>query len=190
MESLVGSSPAQEGLRYPPMPRTLVVMGVAGCGKSRLGASLAALLDVPLVEGDDFHSNTNKERMREGVALTDADRAGWLDALAAELQRLDGDAVLTCSALRRAYRDRLRAAVPGLRFVFIAIARDEAQRRVQARAPNHFFNPQLVDSQFETLEWPAGEADVLTVRATDTTEQQIAEVAVWLTDASRAGTPT
>ncbi|KDB51936.1 carbohydrate kinase [Sphaerotilus natans subsp. natans DSM 6575] len=150
--------------------RSFVVMGVAGCGKSSLGAALAAALALPLVEGDDHHSAESRAKMSRGIALDDADRAGWLDRLGAELARhaaQDGGAVLSCSALKRAYRDRLRAACPGLRFVFLDLDRDEALRRVASRA-SHFFSSSLVDSQFATLERPeaAAEPDVLTLPAT------------------------
>ena len=95
---------------------SIVVMGVAGCGKSSLGAVLADTEALPLIEGDDFHSAANRRKMAEGTPLTDADRDGWLDTLAAELARHPAGAVLTCSALKRRYRDRLRSAVPGLGF--------------------------------------------------------------------------
>lgn len=161
------------------MQTALVVMGVAGCGKSSLGAAVAARLGLPLVEGDAFHPPANVEKMRLGQPLDDADRAGWLDALADELRRHPGGVVLTCSALRRAYRERLRAAAPGLRFAFLDIARDEAQRRVQARA-SHFFSPSLVDSQFATLESPVGEAGVLRLDATAPLDQLSAAIHDWL----------
>src|SRR3990167_3194710 len=99
----------------------LVIMGVAGCGKSSLGRALAEALSLPLVEGDDFHSPESRDKMSRGVALTDADRDGWLDTLGEQLLSRPDGAVLTCSALKRAYRERLRAARPGLRFVFLDI---------------------------------------------------------------------
>ena len=92
---------------------SLVVMGVSGCGKSRVAAAVAGRLGLPIIEGDDFHSEDNRGRMRSGIALTDEDRAGWLDRLGAELQRRPDGAVLACSALKASYRDRLRAASPG-----------------------------------------------------------------------------
>ena len=158
----------------------IVVMGVSGCGKSSLGAALAQALAVPLIEGDDFHPPENVARMRQGQALTDADRAGWLDVLAQQLAAHSGGAVLTCSALKRAYRDRLRAAVPGLRFVFMHITRDEAERRVAARAAQHMFPASLVASQFDTLESPEGEVGVLAVDATLPTAQTVDAVQRWM----------
>jgi gluconokinase len=147
------------------MPRFLIVMGVAGCGKSSLGAALAQALGCPLIEGDDFHTEASREKMRRGIPLQDADREGWLDRLAAELHGHPAGAVLTCSALKRKYRERLRAAVPGLRFAFLRIDEALARERVAARAPEHLFPPSLVPSQFATLESPEGEPGVLTLDA-------------------------
>lgn len=159
---------------------SIVVMGVAGCGKSSLGAALARAEGLPLIEGDDFHSADNRRKMAEGTPLTDADRDGWLEALAAELTRRADGAVLTCSALKRRYRDRLRAAAPGLRFVFLAIEPAEAERRVAARAATHFFNRRLVASQFDALEPPLGEPGVLPVDATEPLPALCGRVAAWL----------
>ena len=143
-------------------------MGVAGCGKSSVAAALAADLALPLVEGDAHHSAANLDKMRRGVALTDADRDGWLAALADELRaHASGGVVLTCSALKRKYRDRLRAAAPGLRFVWLQIDPATAQARVAARGERHFFSTDLVQSQFAALEVPDGEPGVLTLAATD-----------------------
>lgn len=144
----------------------LVVMGVAGCGKSSLGSALARAEGLALIEGDDHHSPASREKMRQGVALTDADREGWLVTLGQLLQAHPQGVVLTCSALKKAYRDRLRAACPGLRFVFLEIDRVSAGQRVAARAGTHFFSTALVDSQFATLESPVGEPGVLRLDAT------------------------
>jgi gluconokinase len=141
-------------------------MGVAGSGKSSVGAALARSLGVPHIEGDDFHSQASRDKMRSGIALTDEDRAGWLDRLAQELAGRAGGAVLSCSALKRAYRDRLRAGAPGVRFVFLDIPESVALQRVAARASHHLFPPSLVPSQFAALERPAAEADVLVLDGT------------------------
>ncbi|MDB6000305.1 MAG: gluconate kinase, family [Rhizobacter sp.] len=162
------------------MSHSLVIMGVAGCGKSSLGAAVAWAEGLPLVEGDVFHSISNRAKMTQGVPLTDFDRDGWLDALVDQLRAHPQGLVLTCSALRRAYRERLRQASPGLRFVFIDITRDEALARVQARAATHFFSATLVDSQFATLEAPTGEAGVLRVDALKSIPQLQTEVTQWL----------
>jgi gluconokinase len=141
-----------------------VVMGVAGCGKSAVGQRIAQALSLPLIEGDEFHPAANIAKMRQGLPLDDHDRAGWLAQLALELARHPGGAVLTCSALKRSYRDRLRAAAPGLCVVHLQLTEDQALRRVAAR-DGHFYPPSLVASQFQALEDPAGEPGVLAVDA-------------------------
>ena len=162
-----------------PVPTRLVVMGVAGCGKSSLGAAVAAAEHLPLIEGDDFHSPASREKMSRGVALTDEDRAQWLQVLGTQLAAHPQGVVLTCSALKRAYRERLRAAAPGLRFVFLEIDRAAAQERVASRGA-HFFSATLVDSQFATLESPVGEAGVLRVDALDPLPSLQRQVGAWL----------
>jgi gluconokinase len=142
----------------------VVVMGVSGCGKSEVGARLAQALGVPLVEGDGFHPPANIAKMRQGLPLDDADRAGWLQVLGEQLAAHADGAVLTCSALKRAYRERLRAAEPGLRFVHLALTPQQALERVTGRK-DHFYPPSLVASQFAALEDPAGEPGVVTVDA-------------------------
>lgn len=162
------------------MQQYLVVMGVAGCGKSSLGAMLAARCGVRLIEGDDFHGATSRAKMQRGEPLDDGDRAGWLATLGNLLRQSPDGAVLSCSALRLAYRERLREAVPGLRFIYLEITRDEAQRRVAARGKTHFFPPSLVDSQFAALESPAGEDGVLVVDGTLSLAECAAQAAAWL----------
>ena len=161
------------------MNLNLVVMGVAGCGKSSLAAAFADAERLSLVEGDDFHSAESVDKMRRGVALTDEDRAGWLDRLGVELQRHAGGAVLTCSALRRVYRERLRAASPGMRFAFLDIGREQALARVGARGSQHFFSSSLVDSQFATLESPLAEPGVLRLDATQPVAMLQQHLSIW-----------
>ena len=155
-------------------------MGVAGCGKSSLGAALAPVLGLPMIEGDDFHSNKSKRLMRSGVPLTDELRAGWLESLGGELAARPAGAVVTCSALKRAYRDVLRRHAPDLRFVFLELSYEEALRRVTARGRTHLFPPSLVRSQFTTLESPIGEPDVLRVDATRPLPELVDRVASWV----------
>ena len=157
----------------------LVVMGVAGSGKSTLGEELARTLGLPLIEGDQHHLPASKAKMRAGIAVDDADREPWLDRLGALLAEAPGGAVLTCSALKRGYRERLRAKVPGLKFVFIEIDRAEAQARVAAR-PAHMFPASLVANQFATLESPSAEPGVVTVAASEAPSAQVAAVVKWL----------
>ena len=167
------------------MGESIVIMGVAGCGKSSLAQVLSQALGCVLIEGDDFHSAQSRAKMARGVALTDADRAGWLAALGLALQQHPDGAVLTCSALKKAYRDHLRASVATLRFVFLDLDQAEAQRRVTARAATHFFSATLVENQFATLESPVGEARVLRVDATAALDQLCAQVLQWLDAPSR-----
>ncbi len=134
----------------------LVVMGVCGCGKSSVGERLAAALGAAFVEGDAFHPPENVARMSAGIALSDADREGWLDALAARLAegvRSGERLVLSCSALKRRYRDRLRQGDPGLVFVHLRGDRALISERMASR-PGHFMPTMLIDSQFRDLEPP------------------------------------
>ena len=160
------------------VPRILV-MGVSGSGKSTLAGQLARDLGIDLIEGDDHHSPGNQEKMRRGIPLEDADRMPWLDVLGALLAGRNGGAVLTCSALKRSYRDRLRHAVPDLSIVFLDIGLDAAHARVAGRS-EHLFPPSLVRSQFEVLESPLGETSVLRVDANLPGREQLREVLTWL----------
>ena len=159
---------------------SIVIMGVAGCGKSSLGAALSRATGLPLVEGDDHHSAANRDKMARGVPLTDADRDGWLATLCDQLRTHPSGVVLTCSALKLAYRARLRDAAPGLRFVFMHIQREQALQRVAARGGAHFFSTTLVDNQFTTLEDPTGEPGVLKVDAMAPLAQLQTQVSQWL----------
>ena len=145
------------------MSKSVIIMGVAGCGKSSLGAIVAERSGTRLIEGDDYHSPASREKMSQGIPLTDADREGWLETLGELLRNSSPGAVLTCSALKKIYRERLRSAAPGLRFIYLEISPAEALHRVNSRADDHFFPVKLVDSQFATLESPVGEPGVLAV---------------------------
>lgn len=139
---------------HPPVTHRWVVMGVSGSGKSTIGAALAGHYGVPFLEGDAFHPAANVNKMSAGIPLDDDDRAGWLDALADEIRRArdqDAGLVLSCSALKRRYRDLLRGADPTLRFVHLAGPRELIAHRMQAR-PGHYMPPSLLDSQLDILE--------------------------------------
>ncbi len=141
--------------------RRLVVMGVTCAGKSRIGAALAEALDVEFVEGDRFHPARNVERMSAGIALTDADRADWLEALSAILARsvhAGTGLVMSCSALKRAYRDVLRRGATDLRLVYLKGATPLLAERMAGRT-GHFMPPALLESQLATLEEPAPDED-------------------------------
>src|SRR5690348_8851012 len=150
----------------------IVVMGVAGCGKSTLALALSARLGVPFLEGDKFHSGANVEKMASGIPLHDADRWPWLAAVRTAM-RDEPDAVVTCSALRRSYRDALRAA-GDVRFVYLAASREEITRRLASRQ-HHYMHVDMVASQFGTLEPPApDETDVAVIPATDDATELLA----------------
>ncbi|MFT3849587.1 MAG: gluconokinase [Propionivibrio sp.] len=167
--------------------KSVIVMGVAGCGKSSLGMLLAQRIGVGYVEGDDYHNPASREKMHQGIPLTDADRDGWLETLGGLLRKFPGGAVLTCSALKRAYRDRLRAAAPGVGFVYLEISSAEALRRVEARGGGHFFPAGLVDSQFAALESPVGETDVLALDGTHPLRELAERALVWLDEREKNG---
>ena len=146
----------------PDMERLIVVMGVSGCGKSTIGEALAGALGGRYFDGDDFHSAENVEKMRAGNPLTDEDRWPWLDRLGQMISTCDGIVVLACSALRRAYRDRITDAAcePVL---FVHLAGDEALVTArQAARVGHYMPPSLVQSQFETLEAPGEDENAVT----------------------------
>ncbi|HEV3155756.1 MAG TPA: gluconokinase [Candidatus Baltobacteraceae bacterium] len=144
-------------------PPVLVVMGVSGCGKSTVGALLAGRLGWAFAEGDDLHPPENIEKMSRGIALSEADRRPWLHAVAEVIDRWrsEGTAgIITCSALRRSYRDALVEGRPRLCFLYLKANREFIQRRLTQRL-GHFMPATLLDSQFATLEEPGPEEPVI-----------------------------
>ena len=135
-----------------------VIMGVSGSGKSLVGAKLARGLDIEFVEGDDLHPTANVQRMAAGIPLTDDDRRGWLIAIAARLReakRAGIGLVVSCSALKRSYRDLLRSRVEAdVRFVYLAGSRALLAERLAQRR-GHFMPPALLESQLSILEEPS-----------------------------------
>ncbi|HEY1454070.1 MAG TPA: gluconokinase [Roseiarcus sp.] len=156
----------------------VVVMGVSGSGKTTVAELLAKQLGWQFVEGDRLHPPANVEKMRQGIPLTDADRVPWLDRIGEELKRWAAEGrsgVLTCSALRRAYRDRIRLARPDVRFVYLKGSEALIKGRVGAR--HHEYMPaSLLRSQFEALEEPAPDEPVITVDAVGSAEAEVAAV--------------
>ena len=133
-----------------------IIMGVSGSGKTFIGTRLAKQWDVPFYDADDFHSDVNKQKMKEGNALANADRQTWLQELATRIQRWDQDrgAVLACSALKKPYRRTLSDNYsPEVQFVYLHGSQDLIRKRMRDR--DHFFRAELLDSQFETLEEPS-----------------------------------
>lgn len=143
------------------MTSLVVVMGVTGSGKSTVGMALAERLGVPFADADDFHSPANVAKMRAGTPLNDDDRRPWLLAIGRWLAEHPGGAVVTCSALKRRYRDTLREAAPAITFLHLHGDKDTVRRRVGSR-PGHFMPTSLVDSQFADLE-PLGDDERGTV---------------------------
>ena len=158
-------------------PLAAVVMGVTGSGKTALGHALAERLDAVFIEGDDLHPADNVARMARGEPLTDDLRAGWLDAIGRAIaNEIDGgrSVVATCSALKRAYRDRLRGFSPDIVFLYLKIDPVTARARVATRR-DHFMPASLVESQFAILEEPAPAEQAETLDATlavDTLEER------------------
>ncbi|MBE7418265.1 MAG: gluconokinase [Ideonella sp.] len=145
-------------------------MGVSGSGKTTVGRALAQALGFAFVEGDELHPQRNVARMAAGVALTDADRDGWLDAIAARLARATADGeglVVSCSALKRAYRDRLRAAAPGLHFVYLHGTPQLLGERLAGRR-GHYMPASLLPSQLQTLEPPVADEGAVVFDITET----------------------
>ena len=153
-------------------------MGVSASGKSTVGVQLAAALGLEFLEGDSLHSAANVARMAAGVALTDADRLGWLQALARRMAaaRAAGQGlVLSCSALKRAYRDILRQGAPDLHLVHLHGVRELLARRMAART-GHYMPPSLLESQLATLEPPDAQEKAQTFDVHNRPEQIVAAV--------------
>ncbi|MBB3297537.1 gluconokinase [Rhizobium sp. BK077] len=154
-------------------PHAIIVMGVSGCGKSSVGEKLAEALHQAFVEGDALHPAANVEKMSKGIPLTDEDRMPWLDLIGEDMQAsLDKSEgiIVSCSALKRVYRDRLRAAVGGnLFFVYLEGSKALLTKRMGERK-GHFMPVSLLESQMATLEVPTGEPGVVTVDIDDTVD--------------------
>ena len=143
----------------------IILFGVAGAGKSLIGQCLAAQLGWKFYDADQFHTSANIEKMRQGIALTDEDRGPWLERLCELLQTLRGrgeNAVLACSALKESYRRRLELGEE-IKLVFLKGEYELIEKRLRKRQ-GHFMNPELLRSQFETLEEPRGGALVVDVK--------------------------
>lgn len=163
------------------LPRTdrkprLVLMGVSGCGKSSLGLLLSEQLGLPFVEGDELHPPRNVALMAAGTALTDEDRQGWLEAVASRLAAAeDTGAVVACSALKRRYRDLLRASAPDLKLVHLSGTETLLDERLRAR-PGHYMPASLLPSQLRTLEAPEADEHALTLPITAAPAELVAQV--------------
>jgi carbohydrate kinase (thermoresistant glucokinase family) len=155
----------------------IIVFGVSGAGKTTVGKLLARELDWHFLEADDFHPTANIEKMHAGHPLTDEDRKPWLERLQQQIERslaTGEDAVLACSALKRAYRDRLRVS-DEVKFVFLRGDYALVEKQLHSRH-GHFMNPALLQSQFDDLEKPQPDENALTVELGRTPQAIVEEI--------------
>jgi gluconokinase len=165
-------------------PSVLVLTGVSGCGKSTVAAILANRLGWPFAEGDALHPHANIEKMAGGDPLTDADRWPWLEKVADWIdERLEAgeNGIITCSALKRSYRDLINRRGTGVLFVFLAGSKETIAARLAARH-GHFMRASLLDSQFADLEEPAADEPAIRIDigppAAEIAEQIVEDIAV------------
>ncbi|OYO24991.1 gluconate kinase [Enemella dayhoffiae] len=164
-----------------PPARIAVVMGVSGCGKTTIGHELAERLGVPFADADTFHPPANITKMSAGHSLTDEDRRPWLARIGAWLaEHHEVGAVATCSALKRDYRDLIRAAAPGVPFLHLAGPMEVAYARVAAR-PNHFMPASLMRSQYDTLQPLAADETGLTLDFNRSADEIVTAIVDFLT---------
>ena len=161
------------------LPQRMVLMGVVGCGKSSVGAALAAQIGASYADGDDLHPPANIAKMTRGEPLTDADRWPWLAAVGQALARGD-HRIVGCSALKRSYRDKITAAAGGpVTFIHLDGSHAVIKRRMEART-GHFMPPSLLVSQFATLEPPAPDEDAVQVDIDQPLPDIVAEIVAQL----------
>ena len=159
-------------------PQVLVMMGVSGVGKTTIAKALDERLGWPFQEGDELHSKANVDKMASGRALTDEDRAPWLRAVAAWIearQKAGEPGVITCSALRRSYRDAVTGGRPGIRVVYLRADRAVIAERLSQRQ-HHYMPADLLQSQLATLEEPTPDEHVLTVQVHGSVDDVVAEI--------------
>jgi gluconokinase len=168
---------ANQGRTSAEHPR-LVVMGVSGSGKSTVGAALSQRLRVPFADADDFHPPANIAKMTAGHALDDSDRHPWLEAIGVWLADHEDGGVMSCSALKRKYRDQLRHHTDGVLFLLLHGTPDVIRRR-QASRPGHFMPASLLSSQFATLEPLAPDEDGLVIDVDQSVDAIVEEYLRW-----------
>ena len=182
--------------RWPEMSKKpaplVVVMGVSGCGKSTVGRLIAKQLACKFLEGDNLHPPCNLERMASGIALTDHDRRGWLKAITEQLACAHAaryGLIVSCSALKRSYRNQLRTASGELAFVHIHGSLDVLEARMQSRT-GHFMPPSLLASQLQTLEPPGADEPCITLDAALPAERIAEQACAWLIQPFSATAPS
>jgi gluconokinase len=158
-------------------PLRLIVMGVSGCGKSTMAMALGERMGLEMVDGDDLHPPESVAKMRSGIALDDADRWPWLDRIGAYLSQHHAQGrVVACSALKRAYRDRIREQAGQVCFVFLNGSFELIEARLHQRV-GHYMQAGLLTSQFQTLEIPqSDETDVITLAITQPVDDLVRQV--------------
>jgi carbohydrate kinase (thermoresistant glucokinase family) len=159
-------------------PPVVIVMGVTGAGKSTIAEALNAHLHWPFQEGDDLHPAANIAKLHAGIPLTDADRAPWLDAVKVWIDtRLDAGepGLVTCSALKRSYRDRLVAGRPTVRILYLRADRAMLEAHLAHRS-GHFMNPGLLQSQIDTLEEPHSDENPIVVQVRTSLQDTVADI--------------
>ena len=162
--------------------RLVVVMGVSGCGKTSVGRALAQALGTGFIEGDELHPPANVAKMAAGTPLTDADRHGWLQEVAGQLANATSQArgvVVSCSALKRSYRDLLRQAAADVQFVHLHGSPDLLRQRLAARR-GHYMPPSLLQSQLDTLEPPGADERAVSLDIAQPPQQLATEAERWL----------
>lgn len=164
-------------------PETIIVMGTCGVGKSTLAAALAARLGRPFLEGDVFHSAENVAAMRQGHPLTDEMRAGWLDAITAAARQNPG-AVVSCSALKRSYRDRLREGAGPLKLIHLYGSRSLLAERMRSRR-DHFMPVALLDSQLAVLETPEPGPDCIHLNVEEPVDRLVQRAVAFLGESAK-----
>ena len=168
----------------PPRPLVLILMGVSGCGKSTIGHLLADRLGWPLLEGDEFHSAANIAKMRQAIPLNDTDRRPWLEAIATHLADWSArqqPGIVTCSALKRVYRDCLTADCPNACFVYLKGNPELIRPRLVGRF-GHFMPVNLLESQFAALQEPGSDEKAITVMVDRPPDAVAAEIQKRLAD--------
>lgn len=172
-------------------PLHVVVMGVSGCGKSTVAGAMARQFQFDMIDGDDLHLSESVAKMRSGVALDDTDRWPWLDRIGdylAQAAVTQKGRIVACSALKRVYRDRIRARAGNVFFVFLDGDAELIRQRMALRA-GHYMPPELLDSQLRTLEPPQrDETDIFTVRIATSIDDVVAEAVNGLKQQAMKGT--
>ncbi|WP_034387267.1 gluconokinase [Hellea balneolensis] len=156
-----------------------ILMGVAGCGKSTVGGAAAKQLNIPFLEGDDFHPTANVEKMRTGTALTNADRLPWVDAIIQACKVTEEKSaimILACSALSKVVRDRLQSGLNNqCHFIHLHGDQEKIAQRLAARK-GHFFKPELLSSQFKALDNPQDAITLDIFRPVDVITQKVCDI--------------